>query len=156
MIRSRHAHTLFLLLVGLTPVVGAAQAKEKSVALNAFVIRATTDNEQIDDELKAIAKQLKTQFKYTGYKLSKKHAATVKADETTQFAFGDKYIGRLTPTKIDDTRVQIKVELLEKEGDDERPKLRTVIAAQREKTVLLGGLKVPGSQDVLILAITPR
>lgn len=142
-------------VVGLLLTGVHARAADETVELQILVIRATTSNTDISPELKGIAEQLKKQFKYTGYKLEKKHARKVKLDETYQVDLPGNYKARLTPTERKDDRIQLKLEVVQKRGDKEEPKLRTVVRLREGKAGLFGGLSLGGG-DVLILAVSAK
>jgi hypothetical protein len=67
----------FLCLTGLALPMARADEQKKDtrpVEVEIWVIRATTQNDDVTKELRGLAKLLKKQFKYTGFKLEKKHA----------------------------------------------------------------------------------
>jgi hypothetical protein len=150
----RRAVIGLLLLLG--PLAAVQAADDEEVAFELLVIRATTANEKIAPELKEIAQQLKTQFKYTGYALVKKEAQRVKLEKVAEIELPNPYTLRLTAVKADEQRVQFKVEILEQRDGKSETKLRTVLAARRGKAALLGGLPIGDQRDVLVLALTAR
>lgn len=150
----RRALIGLLLLLG--PLAAVQAADDEEVAIELLVIRATTANEKIAPELKEIAQQLKTQFKYTGYALVKKEAQRIKLEEVAEIELPKPYVLRLTAVKADEQRVQFKVEILERRDGESDTKLRTVLAARRGKAALLGGLPIGDERDVLVLALTAR
>jgi hypothetical protein len=148
-----------LAVIGLLCLLGplAVQAAEdEEVAFELLVIRATTANDKIAPELKEIAQQLKTQFKYTGYALVKKESKRVELEKVAEIELPKPYTLRLTAVKADAQRVQFKVEIREQRDGKSETKLRTVLAARRGKAALLGGLPIGDEHDVLVLALTAR
>lgn len=137
-----------------------AQAADKTPAtLQLLAIRATTENGEISAPLRPLAKQLKQQFKFSGYQLVDRNDARVELGKEHKAALPADYEIALKPESREDGRIAIRVEVVKVEkagGKTKRtPKLRTVLKMKAGATVLLGGWQLDRS-DVLIVALTAR
>jgi hypothetical protein len=106
--------------------------------------------------LKGIAKQLEQQFKFTGFKLEKKSKGNAGANKTFAADLISGYRAKITPTKRDGKRVSFKIEVTQRAGKKDVPKLRTAVTTDAGKFQLSGGWKIDDKGDVLICAVRVR
>ena len=141
-------------LAGLAPP--ALGQQDQPVTLQVQVIRATTSNNDIAAELGPLAEQLKRQFKFTGYQLVSRTSRAVKVGEALTVTLPSGYEAKLTPQKRTSDRIQLQVEVTQRQGDRQVPKLRTTVAMTPDKATLFGGMSIEGGSDVLILAVSGK
>ncbi len=139
----------------LAALAAPAWAGQDEVEITVLAIRATKDNSDISPELKQIAEQLKKQFKYTGYKVEKKISgkAAVEKAFSGQLVMG--YSVKVMPVKLDEKRVELKVEVSQKVGEKVQPKLSSTVTIPRGRYQLFGGWRIADS-DVLIVAVAGK
>lgn len=150
--------TAALALVALLAAAAPAWAQGgDKFDVSVWAIRATKDDSEIDPELKSIARQLQAQFKVTGFKVVAKRNGSVGKGETFSADLTGRFKARLTPLKRDGKRVQMKVEILEREGREEKQRLGTTVTIDSGRFNLQGGWKLGGKgDDILIVATSGR
>lgn len=142
-----------LVLLGWAAVTPAVRAQDAgSVALKVLVIRATTDHDRVDAELRPIANELKQRFKFTGFTLLKTLKGRAGMDKTWSGELTETYGLKITPNERKGERIKLAVEFLEKKGRESKPVLRSTITISAGKYQLFGGWKIDG--DTLIVAVT--
>lgn len=144
--------------LALLALIGAAtpawaQGNEK-FDVSVWAIRATKGDTEIDPELRSIARQLQAQFKVTGFKVVAKRNGTVGEGETFSADLTGRFKARLTPLKRDGKRVQMKVEIVEREGREEKQRLGTTVTIDSGRFNLQGGWKLGGKGDDILIVAT--
>lgn len=125
----------------------------KQVEVRVLVIRATTANKEISDELKGIADLLKRDSKYTGFKLEKSTIRKVEVGQAVTADLLEGYRAEVTPKERDAKGVKLTVEV--SKGKDN--KLRSTVTFEPGKTQIYGGSDWPvGKGDVLMIAVSAR
>ena len=121
-----------LILMTLSTDVAVAQEKKPTHDVTVWAIRATKSNSEISPDLRPIAEQLKKQFKYTGFKLEKK-AAKPGVDEGSTFSASliAGFSARITPVERKDNRIKLKIEVIQRKGKQQRPRMRTTVTIDR-------------------------
>lgn len=145
-----------LLLIGLAAPT-LAQNKKPDYNVTVWAIRATKSNKDVSKELKPIIKDLRKNYKYTGFKLERK--ATKKVSEGAALSTGliGEYSAKVTPTKRDGDRVTFTIEVTKKQGKSTKRLMRTSVTIDRGRFQLQGGWKIKtGSDDVLIVGVSAR
>ena len=132
-------------------------AEPRSQIVTVLAIRATRDNKEVSPELRSIAKALRRQFRYTGYKLVRKHTARTPIGKATTADLGNGFKALVTPTKRDKSRVELRLKVTQREGRKDRIRLDTTVRLPPGRYYLVGGWKyAAGSDDVLIVAVAAR
>ncbi len=85
--------------------------QRKSADIQIWGIRATTKNKQISPALKKIAKQLKKQFKYTGFLLESQHAAKVNVGSSTGAKLAGGHVANVKLKQHGGKRITVEVEV---------------------------------------------
>lgn len=168
------------LVAGWLPV--AAADDDAPVQLQLLMIRATASNDDVDRELRPLAKELQKRFRLTGFKLLKQEEKKVPLEKTLKLKLSDVYSIELTPLGRERDKVVVGVKLLEARAADDKPKGGDAAGAGRAKPepkklldtklkltparfFLFGGLKfgradtargAAESEDVLILALAAK
>lgn len=146
-------------------VPASANERNKSYEISVYAIRATKTDDKVSPELKQIAKQLKKQFKYTGFKLEKKTNKKVDEGKTLAAELAGGYKVDVTPVAREGDRVKLKVVVPAREAEkgkkDEKkkPLLSTTFTITSGKYQLIGGgsWKIDAKgDDVLIIAVSAR
>ncbi len=155
--------TVMVLVAGLIagPLAAGAAAQERKdkgaekVAVEVWTIRATRSNTDISPELKKLAETLKSQFKFTGYKLVSSKTTSVAIGQSSSSPLISPFRASITPQKRSDGKVELKVQVFEKKGDKDIKKLDTTLTLARDKHQLMGGWSLDGG-DNLIIAISAK
>ena len=142
----------------LTPASAVADGK-RPVQVEVWTIRATTKNAEISPELRGLAKVLKKQFKYTGFKLEKKAANRTALNNAWKTDLIGGYRIRVTPKSRSGSRIQLELAVLKQITDKGKKKEKTVL--KTTLTVKPGPLMPVGcgsldGGDYLITAIRAR
>ena len=149
----RYATTRVALATLVSMLLGAGGAQAADAKLDVWVIQATASNAAIDPELRAIANQLKKQFKFTGYKLVKKLEATA-TPAGTSTALPHKYTLALKHLGVQGDQHKLEVKVLQQSGGKQVTRVGPVVlAAKRGQAALVGGLRLPSGDDRLVLAL---
>ncbi len=133
---------------------GADDSDSFEVSIRA--IRATKSNDKVSGELKSIVRQLQAQFKYTGFEVSKQKSGKAEAGKAFTADLGDGFTAKLTPIKRDGRRIQMKIEIRERDGREEKTRLNTTVTIDSGKFNLQGGWKIGRGDDILIIATSAR
>jgi len=141
---------LLVSLAGVVPV-RAQDSGRKSAEVQVWAIRATSKNSEISPELRAIAEQLKRQFRYTGFKLERRAAGKTDIGKAVETALIDGYRARVTPRKHDGQRVTLQIEVLK----DGKPHYSATVTIEAGKFQLQGGWELEDA-DALIVAVAAR
>ena len=128
-----------------------ADDKDQTVAVQVWVIRATTSNSTISPELKGIAGSLKQKFKYTGFKLERKTGKSVKLNQAIKLKLLDAYSAKITPTRKDSKNVTLALEFFKGSSRLQR----AGVTFQRGRFQLFGGWKL-NAKDALIVAVAGK
>ena len=149
----------------LVSVPASANQQSKSYEISVYAIRATKSNDKVSPELKQIARQLKKQFKYTGFKLEKKTNKKVDQGKTLTADLVGGYKVTVTPVAREGNRVKLKVVVPAREvkkgkkDGKKKPLLSTTFTITRGRYQLIGGgswkIDTKGD-DVLIIAVSAR
>jgi len=132
---------------------GALLAEKKTAEVQVWAIRATTRNAEISPELRPIADKLKSQFKYTGFKLEKREKGTTETGRALSVALVGGYSAAVTPKSVDEQRVQLQIQV-RKSGED-KPRLDATLTINAGEFQLSGGWDL-GEGDALIVAVAAR
>jgi hypothetical protein len=126
-------------------------APAKPMAVEVMAIRATTKSSEISPELKAIADKLKSQFKFTGFKLERRASGNGSTDKPYTAALVGGYSVRVAPRSKEGKRVQLEVKVLR--GDQTVQSATVTVTAGQSQ--LFGGMPLEGG-DQLIVAVAAR
>lgn len=145
---------LLLALAGLLPLLSGWQEPpaQTDIQISVLAIRATRDNSDISPQLRELAKKLKKQFTYTGYKLENRAEGRTevgKALQTPTLEGG--YVVHVLPKKREGKRTEMQVRVVQ----GRRVKLDTTYTANCG-AYQLTLLDLPGVGDDLILAVSAR
>ena len=143
-------------LVWTAVAVGRAD-DPRSQTVTILAIRATRSNKEVSPELRSIAKALRRQFRYTGYKLVRRHVARTNMGKATTADLGQGFKAAVTPLKRDKSRVELRLKVTQREGRKDKTRLDTTVKLPAGRYYLVGGWKyAPDSDDVLIVAVAVR
>lgn len=123
----------------------------RKVAVQIWVIRATTRNSDVSPELRSIAERLRKQFRYTGFKLEKKPSGQVELGTTFRTDLIGGYAARVTPRRFEDRKVEFQVEIVR----GEKREFSATVRVQAGESQLFGGQPLDEG-DALILAVSVR
>ncbi len=167
----RHRLWLISLLVAglLAPPALAADEKkdERPVDVELWLIRATTRDKDVSKELKELAKALKKQFKYTGFKLEKKITKDdIDLGKTFKTPLLGKYELAIKPTERSGKRIELELILTkrpdkppppDKDGKKKEPKplLKTKLKLKAGPFMPIG-CGTLDEKDYLIVAVRAR
>jgi len=161
--RTGRAWGLLAIFVAAGAIVLAAPAaaddkdKKSSYEVTVLAIRATKSNSVVSGELKAIAAQLRRQFKYTGFKLERKKQARVNQGKPLATSLVGAYKAKITPLSRDGNRVKLKIEISKREGSKDKPLINTTVTLDKGKYQMQGGWKIDTkSGDVLIVGVAGK
>lgn len=147
-------------IIWLLAAPASAQSGKKAGAdtfeVSVRAIRATKSDSEVSPELRPIVRQLQSQFKYTGFKVIAQRSGRVEAGKTFAADLGDGFRTKLTPLKREGTRVQMKVEVLERQGGEEKTRFNTTVTIDSGRYNLQGGWKLGQGDDILIVATSAR
>jgi hypothetical protein len=136
-------------------VARAAESKEaKAVELKVLTIIASNDDEHIDPQLKALAKQLKPTFRFSSYRLAGRQARSVELGRTWKAKLVAPYVLEATPTAVKDDRVSLTLKAVRGSGKKQKVLLQLKIQLRMGKYQLCGGW--PASGGTLIVAVQAR
>ena len=134
----------------------AAALADDTVQMRVLGIQATTTNSTVSPELKTIAAELTSRFKYTGFRLIARDSGAAKLNGAFSAKLTPtKYEIKLTPMARESGKIKLAIAVDEVAGAKRESKLRTTVRVTPNKTALVGGWKISGN-DVLIVAITAR
>jgi hypothetical protein len=133
----------------------AAAADTPSATLEVLQIRATTSNTEISPGLKNLAEQLKSQFKFTGFKLIGPASLTVTRDKAASLGFTGNYSATVKVVSRTAERVKLDIEIFAEKDGKKSSKARTTVEIAVGKYALIGGLSLDGG-DTLILAFSAK
>lgn len=151
----RRRGALIVLAAALSSAASAVAAEKAAVMV--WAIQATKSNDKISPELKPIAKQLKRQVKFTGYRVVKKVSGSVEFGKPHRASLVGGYKAELTPLSQSKGRIKLRAKITERVGKKEVQRVNTSFTIPKGKFQLVGGWKFPGKpDDVLILAISAR
>ena len=138
--------------------VAVGQADDpRSQTVTVLAIRATRSNKEVSPELRSIAKALRRQFRYTGYKLVRRHVARTRMGRAVTADLGQRFKAAVTPLKRDKSRVELRLKVTQREGRKDKTRLDTTVKLPAGRYYLVGGWKyAPDSEDVLIVAVAVR
>ena len=125
----------------------------KTVDLQVWGIRATTKNSEISPDLRNVADQLKSQFKFTGFKLETRQPGSVPLGRTFTASLTGNYQVKVTPQKVEDKRVTLQIEVAQIKPP--KPGTSTTVTVDAGKYQLIGGPALDGG-DTLIVAVSGR
>ena len=148
---SRCLVLLMFLCVALAWPAAATAADAKKVDVEVWTIRATTRNTDISPELRSLAQALKTQFKYTGFKLEKKAREQVAIGKAYKTTLLDDYKVTVTPKERLEKKVKLQVTFSKKD----KSVLNTTYTIGEGQFQLFGGWKIDNG-DALIVAVRAR
>ncbi len=126
---------------------------DKKVEVQVLVIRATTKNKDVSPELKDLAKQLREQFKYTGFKLEKRLSGQTELGAAYKTPLIEDYEASLTPGKRDGKRLTMQMRVSKK--GEEKPKIDMNATITEGEFQLAGGWDLKGG-DALIVGFTGK
>ncbi len=137
--------------------------KEKDrqvVEVEVWAIRATTKNSDISKELEDLAKVLKKQFKYTGFKQEK---TASKKDVSLGKDFSTDLIGNykvaITPKELKEEskqkRIKLDVAITRHEGKEDKKVLNTTVTIEAGALLPIGCGPLEDG-DYLIIAVRAR
>jgi hypothetical protein len=131
--------------------------KDKAVELEIWAIRATTKNKEVSKELTEIADVLKKSFKFTGFKLEKKHSGKADMGKSFSAEVTGGYTVTVTPTERTekDKKITLKVVVTKGKGKDEKKPLNVTCTLEVGKLLPAGGLPLDDG-DNLIVAVRAR
>ena len=147
---------LMLLIVGLvSPAWALADDDKKPVDLEIWAIHATTKNKDVAPELRDIAKKLQEQFKYTGFKLDKKHRGRAELNKSFSADLGDGYKATITPKSRSEKRIQLQVVVTRKVDKETKTVLKSTVTVDSGPFQPFGcGSMTSG--DYLVIAVRAR
>lgn len=131
------------------------RAAEK-VEVQVLVIRATTANSDVDDDLKDIAEQLRKSGRYTGFKVEKRLKKTVEVGKGGDFDLGHDFDATVTPQKREGERVTLRVESSRTRDGKKKPHAPVTFTQDRGKWQPMGGWKIDDGGDAMILAVSGK
>jgi len=123
--------------------------------VSVWAIRATHGGNQISKELRPLAKALKKNFNFTGYRLAGKSTKPLGGGKATAFELVKGYRATITSAGSEDGKIKLKIVVLQQKNKTYVKKLATTVALRPGKFQLLGGWQLPGG-DVLIIAVSAR
>ncbi len=145
-------------LVGMASGGGMARAAEskdaKTVKLEVLTIIASNDDDHIDPQLKALAKQLKPTFRFSSYRLAGRQARSVQLGRTWKAKLVAPYVLEATPTAVKDDKVSLTLKAVRGSGKEQKVLLQLKIQLRMGKYQLCGGW--PASGGTLIVAVQAR
>jgi hypothetical protein len=102
-----------------------------------------------------MADALKKDFNYTGYKLEKKTGGSVEVGKSLKVELVGNYLATVEPSEKSDSKVTLKLTVLEKKDGKEQKRLSTTLKLTKGKSQLVGRWNLDNG-DVLILAISAK
>lgn len=121
------------------------------VPIEVLAIRATTNDTVISPELRDLAKKLRSQFKFTGYKLEKRAALRAAVGQAANSALVGGYAIEVTPKSNDGKRVELQIRILQ----GKRGKLNTTVTVNARCHQFIGGMNL-GDGDELIVGVSAQ
>lgn len=157
--RASRPGMLLAILLGLLAPACVAAADKRPVEVEVWTIRATTKNAEISEELRGLARVLKKQFKYTGFKIEKKADRRVELGKAWKLDLIGDYLLSVTPKTRSDSRIQLELavrkRLVEKGKKKEKTVLKTTLTLKSGPLMPLGCGPLEDG-DYLITAIRAR
>ena len=120
-----------------------------------WTIRATTRNEDISPELRSLAKALKQQFKYTGFKLENKASGRSAPEQSYKTNLIAGYKASITLKQRLEKRLQFQVVVTKQVGKKDVKVMDTTVTVSAGPFTLYGGWKLDDG-DALIMAVRAR
>jgi hypothetical protein len=149
-----HALLPLLILAALAPARTSADDK-KPVDMEIWIIRATAKNDKISPELKEIADRLKKDFKFRGFKLEKKIPGKAEIGKAFSTDLIGGYKATVTPTGRTDKEIQLKVEVTQRVGKEDKKAFSFTPTFDLGKLLPVGAADL-NDGDKLIVAIRAR
>jgi len=147
---------LGLVLVAVLGFTGSARAEDEAkVTVQIWTIRATRAGQEVSPQLKPLVKALQTSFKFSGYTLVKAETRDVPLKKSTASSLTGPFKIKVSPTEKAEGKITLQVEVTERQGDRDVPKLNTVVSLKPERFQLFGGWKLE-KDDVLIVAVSAK
>ncbi len=137
-----------ILAIGSAPAVAG---DKDPVDMEIWSIRATTKNNDISPELKGLAKTLKKQFKYTGFKLEKKSRGRADLGKSFSVTLIGGYQATVTPKSRSGKKIQIQVVV----SKDKKSVINTTYTVDAGKLMPISAGPLDGG-DQLIVAVRAR
>lgn len=137
--------------------LGAAAAAADDFQVEAWAIRASKTDATVSPELKPILADLKrVGSAYKGFKLERRAAGKVETGKKYDGRLIDNYTASITPQSRSGKRVEMKVLISQRVGRRDVKKLDTTVAVNSGAMQLVGGWKISGGDDLLIIGVRAR
>lgn len=128
---------------------------KKPAEVQIWTIRATTKNKNISPELRSLAKALKQQFKYTGFKLEKRSNGRSAPGQSYKTSLIAGYKASVTLKQRLHKRLQFRVLVTKRVGKKDVKVMDTTVTVSAGPFTLYGGWKLTDG-DALIMAVRAR
>ncbi len=149
---------LVLLAAYLAAGAGAQERPPtQTFEIRVWAIRASKTETRVSRELRAMARELRRRFNYKGFVLERKSTGKAAAGKAYAAGLVGNYKARVTPVARKGDRVTLRIEVLRREGKQDKSLLKTTATIRRARFQLLGGWRIDSkSDDVLIVGISAR
>ena len=140
----RHKHILFTLILlpiyliffGILPPFVSAS----TIKTNIKTILASNESNTIDPQLRSLARELQSVFRYSSYKLLAQNNLNLDSNISKQIALPGNRVMMLTPNGISNNRVTLKLQIYK----NKKQIFQTVIQLRNKSSITVGGPKHSG------------